>query len=161
MRGLETSVLPQVFEERIALTPGAKTLVATMKANGAYTALISGGFSFFTKRVAKEVGFDYSQANILLEDDGKLSGTVREPILGRDAKKLALMDFRKECELDVSETMAVGDGANDLAMIEEADMGVAFRAKPLVAKAASASVQHGDLTALLYLQGYSEEEFRD
>jgi len=164
LKGLETSILATVFEERIELTSGAKTLVATMRANGAYTALISGGFTFFTERVARDVGFDFQQANHLIEEDGRLAGTVREPILGRDAKRSALQDLRKgggkDGELNALETMAVGDGANDLAMIEEAGLGVAFRAKPLVAEAASASIQYGDLTALLYLQGYTEEAFQ-
>lgn len=156
--GLETTVLPRVFEERIQLTPGAKTLVATMKKNGAFAALISGGFTFFTGRVAEVAGFDFQQANILLEDNGHLTGKVEEPILGREAKREALLRFRTDKGLDADETLAVGDGANDLAMIHEAGLGVAFRAKPVVAEAAAASVTHGDLTALLYLQGYADED---
>jgi phosphoserine phosphatase len=161
LKGLQTSLLPQVFQERISLTPGAKALVATMKASGAFTALISGGFSFFTGKVAALVGFQFEQANLLLEEDGRLTGFVGEPVLGRDAKKSALISFREEHCLNAQATMAVGDGANDLAMIEEAGLGVAFRAKPLVADAAPAAIQHGDLTALLYLQGYTDEEIVD
>lgn len=160
LKGLQASILPKVFEERIELTPGARELVATMNAAGAFAALVSGGFSFFTSRVAKLVGFQFEQANALLEENGALTGKVGEPILGRDAKKAALGKFRDERNLDVSATMAVGDGANDLAMIEEAGLGVAFRAKPLLADAADAHIQHGDLTALLYLQGYRIEEFQ-
>lgn len=160
LKGLQASILPKVFEERIELTPGARELVATMNAAGAFTALVSGGFSFFTSRVAKLVGFQFEQANALLEENGALTGKVGEPILGRDAKKAALGKFRDERKLDASATMGVGDGANDLAMIEEAGLGVAFRAKPLLADAADAHIQHGDLTALLYLQGYRIEEFQ-
>lgn len=160
LKGLDMTVLPKVFDERIRLTPGAKELVATMNASGAFTALISGGFSFFTGRVAKLAGFQFEQANLLLEDNGALSGKVAEPILGSDAKKAAVIKFRDERGLTASQTMAVGDGANDLAMIEEAGLGVAFRAKPLLADAADAHIQHGDLTALLYLQGYRKEEFQ-
>ena len=160
LKGLQTSILPKVFEERIELTPGARELVATMNATGAFTALVSGGFSFFTGRVAKLVGFQFEQANALLEKNGALTGKVGEPILGRDAKKSALGKFRDERKLDASATMAVGDGANDLAMIEAAGLGVAFRAKPLLAEAADAHILHGDLTALLYLQGYRVEEFQ-
>lgn len=160
LKGLQASILPKVFEERIELTPGARELVATMNAAGAFTALVSGGFSFFTSRVAKLVGFQFEQANVLLEENGALTGKVGEPILGRDAKKAALGKIRDERKLDASATMAVGDGANDLAMIEEAGLGVAFRAKPLLAEASDAHIQHGDLTALLYLQGYTIEEFQ-
>lgn len=159
LKGLETSSLPTVFDERIALTPGARELVATMNAAGAFTALISGGFSYFTGRVAAMVGFQFEQANQLLEEDGKLTGKVNEPILGRDAKRIALETFAEGRGLERIETMSVGDGANDLAMIEAAGLGVAFRAKPLLAEAADAHIQHGDLTALLYLQGYSKDEF--
>lgn len=160
LKGLETSILPQVFDERIALTPGAKELVTTMNAAGAFTALISGGFSYFTGRVAAMVGFGFEQANQLLEEGGKLTGKVKEPILGRDAKRIALETFAEGRGLEREETMSVGDGANDLAMIEAAGLGVAFRAKPLLAEAADAHIEHGDLTALLYLQGYSKDEFQ-
>lgn len=160
LKGLETALLPKIFEDRIHLTAGAKELVATMNASGAFTALISGGFSFFTRRVAALAGFQYEQANKLLEADGKLTGKVAEPILGRDAKRIALETFAQGRSLERDETMAVGDGANDIAMIEGAGLGVAFRAKPLLAEAADAHIEHGDLTALLYLQGYSQEEIQ-
>lgn len=160
LKGLEVSVLPRVFEDRIRLTPGAIELVATMKASGAFTALVSGGFSFFTGRVAELAGFQYEQANTLLEKEGKLTGKVAEPILGRDAKRIALETFTQGRSLERDETMAVGDGANDIAMIEAAGLGVAFRAKSLLAEAADVHIQYGDLTALLYLQGYTNEEFQ-
>lgn len=161
LKGLETSILPTVFDERIALTPGARELIATMNASGAFTALVSGGFSYFTGRVAAMLGFQFEQANLLLEVDGKLTGKVNEPILGRDAKRIALETFTEGRGLEREETMSVGDGANDLAMIEAAGLGVAFRAKPLLAEAADAHIVHGDLTALLYLQGYSSGEIRN
>jgi len=122
-------------------------------------ALVSGGFTFFTERVAARLGFDIEQANTLQLKDGRIAGTVQAPILGREAKLAALQRLAREHRLDASMTMAVGDGANDLAMLEAAGLGVAFRAKPIVADAAAASVTHGDLTALLYLQGYTRAEF--
>lgn len=159
LEGLEESVLARVFEERIELMPGAKALVATMQANGAYCALVSGGFTYFTGRVAETAGFDANQANRLEIAGGKLTGTVAEPILGQDAKLEALQRLAEERRIEMAKTMAVGDGANDLAMIREAGLGVAYRAKPVVAAQAEASINHGDLTALLYLQGYSREAF--
>lgn len=159
LKGLDTSILLQVFDERIALTPGAKELVATMNASGAFTALVSGGFSYFTSRVAAMVGFQFEQANQLLKEDGKLTGKVKEPILGRDAKRIALETLAEGRGLEREETMSVGDGANDLAMIEAAGLGVAFRAKSLLDEVADVHIEHGDLTALLYLQGYSRDEF--
>lgn len=161
LKGLSESVLTQVFEERIKLMPGARTLVMTMRAHGAYCALVSGGFTFFTSRVAELTGFQSNQANVLEVGSGELTGTVREPILGRDAKLAALRSLRQEHGLENSDTLAVGDGANDLAMIGEAGLGVAYRAKPVVAEQAHARINHGDLTALLYLQGYAREDFTD
>ncbi len=159
LKGLEAAVLQQVFDERLTFTPGAHTLIATMRAHGAYCVLVSGGFTFFTSRVAAHVGFDVEQANILEIAQGRLSGLVSEPILGRDAKLEALRRHRAELGLRLEDTIAVGDGANDLAMIQEAGLGVAFHAKPIVAEQAQARIEHGDLTALLYLQGYTREAF--
>ena len=159
LEGLDAGALERTFAERITLTPGARTLVKTMSAHGAATALISGGFTFFTERVAAAAGFQRHRANILLIANDRLTGAVAEPILGRDAKKAALMDIAAEAGLDLSQTLAVGDGANDLAMIARAGLGVAFHAKPAVAAAADVAVDHGDLTALLYMQGYTAAEF--
>lgn len=159
LEGLPVSAIDTVLSNRIALMPGGRTLVQTMKANGAYCALVSGGFTHFTRAVSAMIGFDENQANILLELDGKLAGKVSEPILGRDAKRTRLEELVASQGLSFGETLAVGDGANDLAMIDRAGAGVAYRAKPAVAEAADFRVDHGDLTALLYLQGYSESEF--
>src|SRR5262245_9877082 len=159
LKGLNAGVLDDLSTLRVTLMPGAQTLVATMHANGAYCALVSGGFGFFTEKVAARVGFDSEQANRLDIADGKIAGTVAEPILGREAKLAALERLTRERGLKPADTLAVGDGANDLSMIAAAGLGVAFRAKPKVAAAAAASIQHGDLTALLYLQGYHWDEF--
>ncbi|PQA87334.1 phosphoserine phosphatase SerB [Hyphococcus luteus] len=159
LKGLSESVLQETFDKRITLTPGAETLVKTMNEAGAATALVSGGFTFFTSRVAVAAGFRHNQANELLVKDGELSGEVREPILGRAAKEEALVRLAEENEIDLAETMAVGDGANDLSMLDRSGLGVAFHAKPAVAKAARARIHYGDLTALLYLQGLKDEEF--
>jgi phosphoserine phosphatase len=140
-------------------TQGGRTLVQTMKAHGAYTILVSGGFSPFTSHVAGVLGFDEHRANDLILENGKLTGRAREPILGRDAKLTALRDVRDKLDVPKSLTMAVGDGANDLDMITEAGLGVAYRAKPILRERAHAHIDHGDLTALLYLQGYSKDEF--
>ena len=161
LKDLDETVLVQTFEERIRLTPGARTLVRTMNAMGAATALISGGFTFFTERVAKAAGFRRHQANELFIENGRLTGAVAEPVLGREAKREALIRLAGEHDAAPGETLAVGDGANDLSMLEEAGLGVAFRAKPAVAAAAHARIDHGDLTALLYLQGVPQTEFRD
>jgi phosphoserine phosphatase len=158
LKGLSLSALQRVYDERVRLNPGAKALVATMRAHGAKTLLVSGGFTFFTYRVAQAAGFESEQANILLDDGAALLGTVAEPILGREAKLAALEEATQAAGLDFADTLAVGDGANDLAMIGRAGLGVAYHAKPVVAAAASASIAHGDLTALLYLQGYREDE---
>jgi len=159
LAGLPVSAIDTVLSNRIQLMPGGRTLVQTMKANGAYCALVSGGFTHFTKVVANMIGFDENQANTLLEADGKLTGKVGEPILGRDAKRTRLEFLVAEKGIGFEETLAVGDGANDLAMIERSGTGVAYRAKPAVAEAADFRVDHGDLTALLYLQGYAEKDF--
>jgi phosphoserine phosphatase len=158
LKGLPLSALDRVYRERVRLNPGAKTLVATMRAHGAKTMLVSGGFAYFTERVAAGAGFESQQANVLLDDGEKLLGTVAEPILGREAKLEALEQATRAAGLDFADTLAVGDGANDLAMIGRAGLGVAYHAKPIVAQATSASIAHGDLTALLYLQGYREDE---
>lgn len=148
-----------VLKDRITLMPGAKALLATMNAAGAATALVSGGFTAFTGPIATMLGFDLHRSNTLeIDADGLLTGAVAEPILGRDAKLAALNELIAENGLEASETLAVGDGANDLAMLGAAGLGVAFRAKPAVAEAAHVRIDHGDLTALLYLQGYLQSE---
>lgn len=159
LAGLTVGDLRRVYDERITLMPGAATLVATMRAGGAHTALVSGGFTFFTGLVAKRVGFDENQANTLEFDGERLTGQVKGPILGREAKLANLERLTAEHGLAAGATLAVGDGANDLAMIGAAGLGVAYRAKPVVAAEADASITHGDLTALLYLQGYKRDEF--
>jgi len=158
LKGLELAALETTFRERVKLNPGARALVATMKAHGARTCLVSGGFTYFTERVAREAGFDDQQANVLLDDGSRLTGLVREPILGREAKLAALESEVAKLGMDVQDALVVGDGANDLTMIQRAGLGVAYHAKPVVAEAAGASIVHGDLTALLYLQGYRDDE---
>ncbi|MGZ5987915.1 MAG: phosphoserine phosphatase SerB [Rhizomicrobium sp.] len=158
LKGLSLSALHRVYAERIRLNPGAKTLVATMRKHGAHTLLVSGGFSYFTSRVARDGGFHSEQANDLLDDGTTLTGLVREPILGREAKLAALEKSAADLKIGVADALAVGDGANDLAMIQRAGLGVAYHAKPIVAAAAGANITHGDLTALLYLQGYCDDE---
>ncbi|WP_417434811.1 phosphoserine phosphatase SerB [Hoeflea sp.] len=159
LKGLPVDVIAQVIENRITLTPGGRELVATMRANGHYTALVSGGFTSFTSVVAAMIGFDENRANILESEDGVLSGTVREPILGKQAKVDALEDISARLNLDPVDAIAVGDGANDLGMLGRAGSGVALHAKPSVAAQADIRIDHGDLTALLYLQGYRRTEF--
>jgi phosphoserine phosphatase len=163
LAGLGAGVLDEVAQ-RITLMPGAETLVRTMKANGAYCALVSGGFTVFTGLVAARVGFDEHQANVLEIAGGKLTGRVIEPILGRAAKKSALLRLTVRLGIDAGDTLAVGDGANDLDMLAAAGLGVAFRAKPRVREAVAAMpngavVTDGDLTALLRLQGYGDDQF--
>jgi phosphoserine phosphatase len=145
--------------ETTRFTPGGRTLVQTMRAHGAFTVLVSGGFAPFTSHVAASLGFDEHRANELLVENGVLSGRAREPILGRDAKANALKELKGRLGLRDHETLAVGDGANDLEMIEAAGLGVAYHAKPILRKAAQVQIDHSDLTALLYLQGYSQDEF--
>ena len=161
LKGLPVSVVDEVLKDRITLTPGGRELVATMRAHGAYTCLISGGFTLFTNAVAAMLGFAENRANELVVEDGKLTGEVREPILGRAAKLATLIDLTEAFDLDDIDTLAVGDGANDLDMIRAAGLGVAYHAKPAVAAAASARIDYGDLTALLYAQGYRRDEFVD
>ena len=159
LRGLPVSVVDRIIAERITLTPGAVRLVQTLRAHGAYTCLVSGGFTLFTRRIALLVGFHENRANRLVVADDHLAGRVEEPILGREAKLATLRELRETHGLAPHETLAVGDGANDLAMLGDAGLGVAFRAKPAVAEAAHARVEHADLTALLYAQGFKREDF--
>jgi phosphoserine phosphatase len=159
LKGLPLESVARVYAERVRLNPGAKVLLRTMRANGAYCLLISGGFTYFTSRVAADAGFDGQQGNTLVDDGHALTGKVGEPILGRAAKLEALERAASERELDLFETMAIGDGANDLGMIQRAGLGVAYHAKPVVAEAAAAAITYGDLTGMLFLQGYREAEF--
>ncbi len=159
LKGLSLDALGRCYAERVRLNPGARTLVRTMAANGARCVLVSGGFTYFTRRVAEAAGFHADRANRLLDDGSALSGGVAEPILGRDAKLQALHEEVAALGVTPAEALAVGDGANDLAMIEAAGLGVAYRAKPVVAAQADARVDHADLTALLYFQGYRSAEF--
>jgi len=162
LKGLPVGVIDEIIARRVTLMPGGRTLVRTMRAHGAYTCLVSGGFTAFTHDIAAMLGFNESRGNTLLIDDaGKLTGTVAEPVLGGEAKLATLVELRERRGLEAAETLAIGDGANDLAMIEAAGLGVAYHAKPKVAAAAAARIDHGDLTALLYLQGYRRDEFRD
>jgi phosphoserine phosphatase len=159
LKGLPVSVVDEIIANHITLMPGGHALVQTMKANGAYTALVSGGFTVFTSKIGKTIGFDEDRSNILEIENGMLAGTVRDPILGKEAKQERLILLRNQLSLTREQTMAVGDGANDLAMLGEAGLGVALHAKPAVAAAADVRIDHSDLTALLYLQGYSDNEF--
>jgi phosphoserine phosphatase len=162
LAGLASSAVDEVIAKRITLTPGGRTLVQTMRRHGAYTCLVSGGFTVFTARIAALIGFDENRGNrLIVGDDGRFLGLVAEPVLGRDAKLETLRELRCKLGLAGSETLVVGDGANDLKMIGDAGLGVAFRAKPLVAEAAAARIDYGDLTALLYAQGYRREEFAE
>ncbi|UHS56979.1 phosphoserine phosphatase SerB [Agrobacterium vaccinii] len=159
LKGLPISVVDEVIEKRITLTPGGMELIATMKAKGHYTALVSGGFTVFTSRIAATLGFDENRANILGEKDGLLDGTVAEPILGKQAKVDALNDIAAKLGISPNDALAVGDGANDLGMLHLAGSGVALHAKPAVAAEAKIRIDHSDLTALLYLQGYRKSDF--
>ena len=159
LKGLPVSIVAETIEKRITLTPGGRALVNTMRKHGAYTCLVSGGFTLFTSVIAAKIGFQENRANELIVDDGKFSGCVAEPILGKDAKLAAHNELREQFELDNIDTLAVGDGANDLPMIQAAGLGIAYHAKPVVAAAAAARVDHGDLTALLYMQGFRRDEF--
>jgi phosphoserine phosphatase len=159
MRGLPEAALEQVWRTRITYMPGGATLLATMKAHGAYAALVSGGFTYFTRRVAEGLGFDEARANTLLIEGGALSGQVGEPILGREAKVQALEEITARLGISEADVIAVGDGANDLGMLSRAGTGVALHAKPSVAAECEVRVNHGDLTALLFLQGYGRGEF--
>jgi len=159
LKGLGLDKLQTCFDDRVRLNPGAQTLVRTMAAHGARCVLVSGGFTFFTSRVMTAAGFHANRANTLGDDGAVLTGLVGEPILGREAKLTALREETMALGLTSAEALAVGDGANDLAMIEVAGLGVAYRAKPVVAEKAHAKVDHADLTALLYFQGYRAEDF--
>ncbi|MFM7654178.1 MAG: phosphoserine phosphatase SerB [Paracoccaceae bacterium] len=159
LKDLEEAVIARVIRDRITLMPGGRALVATMRGNGAYAALVSGGFTAFTGAIAGVLGFDENRANSLLVKGGRLTGEVAHPILGRAAKVEALQDIAARRGISPAEAVAVGDGANDLGMLGLAGMGVALHAKPAVQAECSIRVNHGDLTALLYLQGYPREAF--
>src|SRR5438132_6423088 len=161
LKGLPVSVVDEVLKNRITPTPGGREVVATMRAHGAWTCLISGGFTLFTHAVAAKIGFQENRANELRVRDGKFTGEVAEPILGRAAKLATLIELRESFDLDEIDTLVTGDGANDLGMIQAAGLGVAYHAKPAVAAAAAARIDYGDLTALLYAQGYRRDEFAD
>ena len=159
LRGLPISVVGDVLQNRITLMPGGPELIATMKAKGHYTALVSGGFTVFTREIAAKLGFDEHRANRLLEEDGVLTGMVEEPILGKQAKVDALTEIAARLGISPDDAMAVGDGANDLGMLHLSGSGVALHAKPAVAAEAQMRIDHGDLTALLYIQGYRKSDF--
>jgi phosphoserine phosphatase len=159
LKDLPEAIIAQVLRERITYMPGGKVLVATMKAHGAYAALVSGGFTAFTRAVAAHLGFDENRANTLLAEAGKLTGTVAMPILGKQAKVDALREITARLDLRPEDVLAVGDGANDLGMLGLAGTGVALHAKPSVAAQCDVRITHGDLTALLYLQGYARSDF--
>jgi phosphoserine phosphatase len=159
LKGLESGALQACYDQRVKLNPGAWTLVQTLRGKGVRCVLVSGGFTFFTGRVAEAAGFQSDRANRFIIEGDVLTGAVAEPILGREAKLAALREEAERLGIDVSQAIAIGDGANDLAMIEEAGLGVAYRAKPVVSAQADCRIDHGDLTALLYFQGYTAEEF--
>ncbi len=159
LKGLDEAVIDKVLAERITLMPGGRELVGAMRANGGYAALVSGGFTAFTAKVGAELGFDENRANTLLAEGGKLTGDVARPILGRQAKVDALEQITARLGLSESDVIAVGDGANDLGMLGRAGTGVALHAKPSVAEQCEVRVNHGDLSALLFLQGYARSEF--
>ncbi|WP_298968714.1 phosphoserine phosphatase SerB [uncultured Roseobacter sp.] len=159
LKGLPVSTIAQVLAERIDYMPGGRVLLATMKAHGAYAALVSGGFTDFTSAVAATLGFDENRANTLLSEGGALTGDVGVPILGKQAKVDALVDITARLGISEQDVLAVGDGANDLGMLARAGTGVALHAKPAVAAECDVRINHGDLTALLYLQGYAASEF--
>ena len=157
--GLAEEAVARVIAERLTLAPGGAALVATMRARGGHAALISGGFTAFTSWVAEALGFDEHRANVLEVEGGRLTGRARRPYLGREAKVEALEAIAARLGIGAGDVLAVGDGANDLGMIERAGLGVAFHAKPVLAERADARVRHGDLTALLLLQGIARSEF--
>jgi phosphoserine phosphatase len=160
IEGLPVTTLDEAAT-RVTFNPGALTLVRTMRANGAYTALVSGGFTHFLEPVREACGFHEARGNRLLTADGRLTGGVAEPILGPDAKQAALLELAEQQGLTPADACAVGDGANDLDMVQAAGLGVGYRAKPLLREAARVAIDHGDLTALLFLQGYRSSEFQD
>jgi phosphoserine phosphatase len=159
LAGLPETIIAEVLESAITVTPGARRLVRTMRADGAHTAIVSGGFTMFTSAIAERLGFHEHRANRLMIERGLLAGRVADPILGRDAKLATLRELRAQYGLAANETLAIGDGANDLAMLGEAGLGVAYRAKPAVAEVAHARLDNADLTALLYAQGYPRSAF--
>jgi phosphoserine phosphatase len=159
LKGLEEEVLDRCHAERVKITPGAELLVRTMRRDGAYCLLVSGGFSRFADKVAETIGFHRAISNSLGIAEGRLSGTVADPIVGAEAKRRALIDTAGERGIDLADTLAVGDGANDIPMLEAAGLGIAYHAKPKVAEIADARIQHNDLTALLFAQGYSRWEW--
>lgn len=159
LKGLPVATIDRVIRDRITLMPGGPELLATMKANGAYAALVSGGFTAFTAKIAARLGFDENRANTLVADGDVLAGTVTDPILGKQAKVDALNEITARLGIALSDAMAVGDGANDLGMLKLAGAGVALHAKPVVAAECDIRINHGDLTALLYVQGYGREDF--
>jgi phosphoserine phosphatase len=159
LAGLPATVIDAVLEARITLTPGARTLVQTMRAKGAYVAIVSGGFRQFTGAIRERISADEDRANTLMIENGRLTGEVIEPILGQDAKLSALKEIAAAMGIALDETLAVGDGANDLPMLQAAGLGVAYRAKPQVAAAAHARLDHADLTGLLYAQGVARNAF--
>ena len=159
LKGLSVHVVDEVIASRITLTPGGREMIGTMRANGAYTALVSGGFTLFTGRIGAMIGFNEDRSNTLIQDGDQLAGKVAEPILGKKAKLDSLIELRQRFGLTRAQTTAIGDGANDLDMINESGLGIAFHAKPKVAAEAEVSIRHGDLTAVLYLQGYRRDQF--
>lgn len=161
LAGLDEAVLRDIRDTALTITPGARTLIATMRANHAHTVLVSGGFTIFTAAIAARVGFDAHQGNRLGMTDGRIDGTLGEPVINRGGKRIALEAIAKARGVSLDQTMALGDGANDLDMLACAGLGIAFRAKPIVAASAPARIDHGDLTAALYIQGYRGDEFVD
>ena len=159
LKGLPTDIVAKVLSSRIAIMGGAAILVATMRASGAYTVLVSGGFTAFAEPIGRSIGFHEHRANSLLSEADRFTGLLAEPILGREAKEEALLEFAARLGLDPSQTLAVGDGANDIGMIRRAGLGVAYRAKPALRAEADATIDHADLTGLLFLQGFRREEF--
>ena len=159
LAGLDEAIIDRCRAERVRITPGAKALVRTMRRDGAYCLLVSGGFTRFADRVAEEIGFNRALSNVLGTSEGKLDGTVGSPIVGAEAKLQAMADAAAQAEVELAEVLAIGDGANDIPMIQAAGLGVAYHAKPKVAEAAAARIEHGDLGALLFAQGYSRSEW--
>ena len=159
LQGLPETVIQDVLKDRITLSRGARTLVRTMRANGAYVAIVSGGFRQFTGAIRERLGADEDRANVLMIEGGRLTGQVMEPILGQDAKLNALKEIAAAMGLALDDTLAVGDGANDLPMLQAAGLGIAYRAKPKVAAGADARVERTDLSALLYAQGFARKDF--
>ena len=159
LQGLDARVIDHCHDQRVRATPGAEALVRTMSANGAYCLLVSGGFSRFADRVAADIGFDAAVSNELLVEGGRLAGSVGKPIVGAAGKRQALLDAAAARQVPLGETLAIGDGANDIPMLCAAGLGIAYHAKPAAAAAADARIVHNDLTALLYAQGYPERDW--